>query len=350
MIKVIQDWFKRYFSDPEAVLLLAVLACGFGTVLIMGDILAPVISSMIIAYFLQWWVELLLRYNISHRVAYNAVFIGFLSVFFISLLFILPPVWRQLSTLFNELPWMIQKGKNLVLDFSQHHNYFSEQQINTITATLMQDIQGWGKRALSVSLSSIPGVMAWFVYLFLVPMLVYFFLKDHGKIIKWFKNYLPKKHGLLTTIWLEVDRQIGNYIRGKIYEITVVGFATYLVFYFFDLHYQVLLSVLVGLSVVIPYVGAVVVTIPVILVGYFQWGLTMDFASMLAAYLVVQGLDANILVPLLFSEAVNLHPVAIIVAILFFGGMWGFWGVFFAIPLATLIKSTLNAWPRGSKR
>jgi putative permease len=58
-------------------------------------------------------------------------------------------------------------------------------------------------------------------------------------------------------------------------------------------------------------------------------------------------LDGNVLVPLMFSEAVNLHPVAIIVAILVFGGLWGFWGVFFAIPLATLVQAVLNAWPRN---
>lgn len=64
------------------------------------------------------------------------------------------------------------------------------------------------------------------------------------------------------------------------------------------------------------------------------------------AYLVVQALDGNVLVPLLFSEAVNLHPVAIIVAVLVFGGLWGLWGVFFAIPLATLVKVLLVFWPR----
>jgi putative permease len=64
-----------------------------------------------------------------------------------------------------------------------------------------------------------------------------------------------------------------------------------------------------------------------------------------AVYLVIQVLDGNVLVPLLFSEAVNLHPVAIILAVLFFGGIWGIWGVFFAIPLATLIKAIINAWP-----
>ena len=63
------------------------------------------------------------------------------------------------------------------------------------------------------------------------------------------------------------------------------------------------------------------------------------------SYFVIQFLDGNVLVPILFSEAVNLHPLAIIVAILVFGGLWGFWGVFFAIPLATLVKALINVWP-----
>jgi putative permease len=109
----------------------------------------------------------------------------------------------------------------------------------------------------------------------------------------------------------------------------------------------VLLATLVGLSVIIPYIGATVVTIPVALVAYFQWGWSAQFAWLLIAYLVIQVLDGNVLVPLLFSEAVNLHPIAIIVAVLFFGGLWGFWGVFFAIPLATLVQAVIRAWPRA---
>jgi putative permease len=83
----------------------------------------------------------------------------------------------------------------------------------------------------------------------------------------------------------------------------------------------------------------------VVAVGFFQWGLASEFYWLCAVYLIIQALDGNLLVPLLFSEAVNLHPVAIILAVLFFGGIWGLWGVFFAIPLATVIKAIINAWP-----
>jgi putative permease len=89
----------------------------------------------------------------------------------------------------------------------------------------------------------------------------------------------------------------------------------------------------------------VIVTIPVALVAFSQWGISGDFWGLMFAYLVVQGLDSNILVPLLFSEAVNLHPLVIILSVVIFGGLWGFWGVFFAIPLATLVKAVIHAWP-----
>jgi putative permease len=112
------------------------------------------------------------------------------------------------------------------------------------------------------------------------------------------------------------------------------------------LRYATLLAVLVGLSVLIPYIGAVIVTIPVILVAFFQWGIGEHFVYLLVAYGVVQTLDGAILVPLLFAGAVNLHPLAIIIAVLVFGGWWGFWGVFFAIPLATVVKAILEDWPR----
>ncbi len=64
-------------------------------------------------------------------------------------------------------------------------------------------------------------------------------------------------------------------------------------------------------------------------------------------YLVVQALDGNLLVPVLLAKAVNLHPLVIILSVVIFGGLWGFWGVFFAIPLATLIKAVIHAWPDG---
>ena len=155
---------------------------------------------------------------------------------------------------------------------------------------------------------------------------------------------IPKERVLINQVWHEMDQQIMNYIRGKVLEIIIIGSATFIAFAILELRYAALLGTLVGLSVLIPFVGAALVTIPVAAVALFQFGVDAQFWTVLIVYGVLQALDGNVLVPLLFSEAVDLNPVYIIVAVLFFGGMWGFWGVFFAIPLASLVKALFNAW------
>jgi putative permease len=151
-------------------------------------------------------------------------------------------------------------------------------------------------------------------------------------------------------VWQEMDMQLANYIRGKILEITIVGGSTYVAFLVLGVNYTLLLAVLVGLSVVVPFIGVAVVAIPVALVAYVQWGFGNEFFAVMLVYSVIQLLDANVLVPVIFSETVNLHPVAIIAAVLVFGGLWGLAGVFFAIPLATLIKAIINAWPDTTRK
>ena len=116
---------------------------------------------------------------------------------------------------------------------------------------------------------------------------------------------------------------------------------------YFDLQYVALLSVLVGFSVLIPFLGAFIVTLPVAVLGLLQFGLTFDFWLLMGLYVILQMLDGYLLVPILFSDAVKLHPVIIMLAVFIFGGMFGFWGIFFAIPIATLIKAIWNSWPES---
>lgn len=347
MVRNIRQWFNRYFSDPEAILLIVILALSFGLVILLGNILAPVLVGIVFAYLLEGPVRHLQRFNIPRLPAVLIVFVGFLTVFFLAFFVLLPLVWHQLSNLFNDLPDMLISGQNALFNWAnQYPEYVTSTQVQDTLNSVVADARDWGKTAISASLALIPSVITWVVYLVLMPLLLFFFLKDRDRLLTWLASFLPPKRGLLRRVSKEVNIQIGNYIRGKVVEIIIVFLATYFVFWLFDLRYAVLLAFLVGFSVLIPYVGVVVVSIPVALVAYLQWGFDSQFGYLLLAYFVVQGLDANLLVPLLFSEAVNLHPVAIIVATLFFGGIWGFWGVFFAIPLATLVKAVIYAWPK----
>ena len=250
----------------------------------------------------------------------------------------------------EELPNMMEQLRAFLLLLPENYpELFTEAQIlgwiNNIQATLGQ----LGQNILSYSVSSITRLVTWLVYTILVPVMVFFMLKDADKLLNWLENWLPEKRPIMAQIWQEMNGQLANYIRGKALEIIIVGLCSYLLYLVFGLNYPVLLALITGLSVVVPYVGATVVAIPVFLVGLFEWGLGSDLYQVMIAYFILQMLDGNLLVPYIFSETVNLHPLAIITAILVFGGIWGFWGVFFAIPLATFLKASIRAWPVRAK-
>ena len=348
-MRLITDWFRRTFSDPQIVFLTLVLLGGFLVVLTMGHMLAPVLASAVIAYLLEGLVVALEDRGVPRLLSVLIVFIAFL-LFLAAILFgLLPVISRQVTQLVRQLPDMIGEGQRVLMALPERYpDIISLEQAQQLLDGVKVEVAGFGQRVLSLSLSSVVGVLTLIVYLVLMPMLVFFFLKDKDSIIGWFTGFIPGERGLAARVWREVDRQIANYVRGKFWEIVIVWAASYLVFYFFSLEYAMLLAVLVGLSVVVPYVGATLVTVPVAMVAWFQWGWGPDFIGVTVAYLVIQALDGNLLVPLLFGEVVSLHPVAIIVAILVFGGLWGFWGVFFAIPLATLVNAILRAWPDHS--
>lgn len=337
-------WFKRNFSNPQSIILGIFLLVIFIGIWLIGSIIMPILISIVIAYLLERLVAVFQRLGLSRSPSVVIVFLLFISLSLLVIIGIIPLAGQQLENLFNDLPVMAAKFNEVVMALPEKYpGVVTKEQLENIMRQFGSNFANIGDLLVSFSLASFKNIVSILIYMILVPLLVFFFLKDKRKILSWFALRLPKETQLSSRVWLEVDGQIGAYSRGKVLEIFVVGLTTYISFIIFDLNYALLLAVIVGFSVLIPYIGATIVTIPVALVALVQWGTNDTFLYLMGIYLIIQGLDGNVLVPLLFSETNNLHPVAIIGAVLFFGGIWGVWGVFFAIPLATLVVAVLSA-------
>ena len=346
MVNIFRGWLQRYLSDYEAIVLLLILIGGFVVVLTMGGMLAPAFAALVLAFLMQGGVNWFERKGFSHIVAVNIIFAVFVALLILLLLVVFPLIWNQITHLVNAIPGMVREGQALLRGLpEQYPGYVSIEHVGIIVGTINLRLTEFGQLALAFSLSKLPNAVALLVYLVLVPILIFFFLKDKQLLLNWVGALLPDQRRIITQVADEMNDQIANYIRGKAIEILIVGTISFMTFAILGLNYSALLGIMVGVSVIIPYIGATAVTIPVAIIGFFQWGVSDQFLILMVAYFIIQALDANVLVPLLFSEAVNLHPVAIIIAVLVFGGFWGFWGVFFAIPLATLLKAVMTAWP-----
>ncbi|MEZ8822727.1 AI-2E family transporter [Vibrio amylolyticus] len=346
MLDMVSRWYKRRFSDPHAVSLVAILLFGFITIYFFGYLIAPLLVAIVLAYLLEWPVTKITRLGIPRTLAVILVILTFTSVMLLAVFGLVPTIWQQVGNLINDIPNMYIGLQEFISILPEKYPEFvNVQLVESLMDNMKNQVIVMGESVVKGSLASLVSLATLAVYLILVPLLVFFLLKDKGEMISMASGLLPRNRRLADKVWVEMNQQISNYIRGKVLEILIVGGASYITFALLDLRYAVLLAVAVGFSVLIPYIGAAAVTVPVAIVGLFQWGLTPPFYWLLFAYGIIQMLDGNVLVPVLFSEAVNLHPVAIIVAVLVFGGLWGFWGVFFAIPLATLVKAVINALP-----
>jgi len=346
MLEMVSRWYKRRFSDPHAVSLVAIILFGFITIYFFGHLIAPLLVAIVLAYLLEWPVVQLQRVGIPRTPSVMLVILMFFSLMLLALFGLVPTIWNQVGNLINDIPSMYGGLQKFISTIPERYPELANLQIvESVVSNAKNKVLGVGESVVKGSLASLVSIATLAVYLILVPLLIFFLLKDKEEMIQMASGMYPQNRRLATKVWVEMNQQISNYIRGKVVEILIVGGVSYVTFAILDLRYSALLAVAVGLSVLIPYIGAAAVTVPVAIVGLFQWGLEPQFYWLLLAYGIIQALDGNVLVPVLFSEAVNLHPVAIIVAVLVFGGLWGFWGVFFAIPLATLVKAVWNALP-----
>ena len=347
-VDVLGGWVNRYFSRPDAIFLIAALLILSLVLYTLAGALAPVLTGLILAFLLQGLVGRLERFGSPRLLAIIVAMIILIGTVSTAVLLVVPLLWQQAADLLALAPSLIGMLRDALSSLSEAFpEFITEEQIRGVVNESSKELGNLSAFLLESAFSQVFSLFGLLIYLVLVPISVFFLLKDKELLMTHMNSLLPKDRPLLDTVGSEMNAQLGNYVRGKVIEILLVGTVTFVTFLFFGLNYAALLGVLVGISVLIPFIGAAIVTLPVFMIAVLQFGWSFDLAWVMLAYGVIQFLDGNVLVPLLFSEAVDLHPITIIVAILAFGGLWGLWGVFFAIPLATLIKAIYVAWPRA---
>ncbi|MDX5377978.1 MAG: AI-2E family transporter, partial [Halomonas sp.] len=289
--QVFKGWVEHYFSDEEAVILLVLLVLGFAAVILLGRMLAPFLTALVIAFLLQGGVTALTQRGIPHLISVIVVFLAFIGVLLALAFILMPLIWNQLVGLVQETPRIVASGQRWLDDLqARYPNFVTPDQVQEWIAVAGRELTQFGQRALTLSLASLGNMLALIIYLVLVPILVFFLLKDREQLIGFTLSLLPQQRSLMTRIWQEMDAQIANYVRGKFIEIIIVGTVSFFTFAFFGLPYSALLAVLVGCSVLVPYIGAAVATLPVAAVAGFHFGMSDQFLYVLVAYGVIQAL------------------------------------------------------------
>ena len=347
MLEVLKRWYQTRFSDPDAVTLFLLLVFCFAIIWLFGDLLAPLLVALVMAYLLEWPVARLQKAGLSRTLATSVILILFIAVAVASLLGLIPTLVSQGINLAKEAPAMLTHAQDYVRTLpDKYPELIDVSLVETVIDNIRQRILSGGEHLVSASLSSLVNVVAIMIYLILVPLMVFFHAQGQAGTDGQ-PAPLPAAQPHPGQPGVGRDEQPDHQLHPRqgdrdphrrhrhLCPLRPDGTA--------------LLGAAGGRSRLLGAdplyrrrrgdgAGGHGRPVPV---GAHPRVRLAD-----GGYLVIQALDGNLLVPVLFSEAVNLHPVAIIIAVLVFGGLWGFWGVFFAIPLATLVKAVINAWPK----
>ena len=270
-LNIIGGWLNRYFSQEDAVYLVVALSLVLVLLYTLGGALAPVLTGLVIAFLLEGMVSRLQSLRMPRIVAVNISVLLFVSTVMAVVFLVVPLLWQQLQSLGRLVPTLVTRLQEGLINLAERFpEYVTEAQVAAIVEQGARELGNVSGTILESAFSQVFSVFGLLIYLVLVPISVFFLLKDKDALMLWAVSILPKKRPLLDSVGKEMNAQLGNYVRGKVLEILIVGAVTFLTFVLFGLNYAALLAVIVGVSVLIPFVGAAIVTLPVFAVAVFS--------------------------------------------------------------------------------
>ncbi|MGD9761321.1 MAG: AI-2E family transporter [Candidatus Izemoplasmatales bacterium] len=172
----------------------------------------------------------------------------------------------------------------------------------------------------------------------LLPILLIFYLNDYEVISERIRSIIPPKHEKnAAELASRLNQTVGAYLRGQLILMIVLGAVATIVYKLIGLKYYFFFGFLVGVTNIIPYFGLLIAAIPPIVYSFIATSGPGPLL-VLVVNVVLQFFEGNIFQPLIMSHQLSIHPIVIIISILFFGSLFGTLGVIFASPIAASIR------------
>jgi len=313
----------------------------YGTVLsFTWKLLSPFIIACLIAYLLFPLIKKLDQYNIHRGIAMLVIYILFFGGLGYLFYRIYPAIIHQLRDLTENLPQFIAMYEGLISQIHESTSFLPEAVHNKMDE-LVAGIEHTLDEILTKLVGGFTKIFDMIIIISVIPVLVFYFIKDHYKIKKFFKGLVPKKYRKQATKMVHaLDDSLGGYIRGQLLVCLFVGLTSYIVFRFLNLDYALLLAVIMGITNIIPYFGPIIGAIPAVMIAILTSGQLVLFV--IIGIVIIQVIDGNLLSPYIVGKSIDIHPVAIIFVLLLGSQLFGVIGMIIAVPLLAFFKAVLK--------
>lgn len=300
--------------------------------------LTPFLISILIAYLLYPIIEKLHTYQIHRGIAILLIYFLFFGGVGYAVYRVYPQIVHQLRDFTVNFPEFINMYQGIIYNLYDSTSFLPET-VHDKMDQIILNIEKSLEQLLMRLVSGFTKIVDMIVIISVIPVLVFYFLKDYDRMKKFFKKFIPKKyHQKASTVFHAMDISLGNYIRGQLIVCLFVSITSLLLFRFLNIEYALLLAIVMGITNIIPYFGPILGAIPVTLVTYTTSGEIKLVIFVIIGIFVMQIIEGNLISPYIVGKSVRIHPVAIIFALLLGSQLFGIPGMILAVPVLTILR------------
>ncbi len=312
-------------------------------------ILSPFLVSILLAYMGDPLVDLLERHKFSRTWGVVLVFVLLSLIVLILLLVLIPMIGRQLVSLYELTPQLIDWLQHSALPWVQvklgiDASAGSLDNIKQMFSENLGKTTDIAQLLLSQVTASSMAFLGWLANMVLIPVVTFYLLRDWDILVAKMRRLVPRQQeGLVVQLIGECHEVLGAFMRGQLLVMLALGIVYAVGLMSIGLELGLLIGLLAGLASLVPYMGFAVGITAALVAGLFQFGIDpYPLIGIVVVFSVGQMLEGMLLTPLLVGDRIGLHPVAVIFAILAGGQLFGFTGVLLALPVAAVIMVLLR--------
>jgi predicted PurR-regulated permease PerM len=303
-------------------------------------ILTPFLIAGLIAYLLHPIVEKLHAHKFPRWLAIIGIYIIFFGGFGYLLYRVYPVFVHQLRDLNANLPELMEMYRATIYGLYEKTSNLPEG-VHDKMDQLLAEVEKMIGDFLTLLAKKATKIMDVIVIIAVIPVLVFYMLKDFDLIKKGMWRLTPRKYRQEgSQLVKDIDESLGNYIRGQLLVCFFVSLTTYGILLLMDMKYPLLLALVMGTTNIIPYFGPILGAIPAVIIA-ITISAKMVVYVILAVF-VIQIIEGNLLSPFIVGKSTNIHPILIIFALLVGGEVGGVIGMILAVPLITILKVVLD--------
>ena len=309
---------------------------------ILSAVLTPLVISFILFYLLDPLVSFLEKKNIGRIWSIVALYTVVVALLAWLVIWLIPILSQQLNDLVEATPALFDTITDFVNDILARFSFNQDQQdiVNeglSFFENIESNIMGFVTQGFTGVGSIISSVTNVFVILLMVPIILFFLLKDGSNFLVGFMGKVPPgSRKDIASIIRAIDTQVGSYIKGQILIAIINGVLMFIGFTIISLNYSGVLAVAGGFLSFIPYLGPTLTFIPAAIVALTDSFWTLGQLGLVWA--VIQFIEGNLVEPNIMGRRLNVHPVTIILILLIMGELLGLIGMILGVPIYAILK------------